>query len=164
MHESVENEWLCSKIVSTFGLPTANSDMAQFEDQKVLVVERFDRRLSSDDSWIIRIPQEDMCQAKGISPLMKYQADGGLVADCMRVLDGSAEAVADKQIFFMTQVVFWLLYTTEGHAKNFSIQHHSKDAYELAPLYDILSALPIIGKRSGQIPQQKAKSKINNGN
>jgi serine/threonine-protein kinase HipA len=158
MHESVENEWLCSKIVSAFGLPTANSDIAQFEDQKVLVVERFDRRLSSDDSWIIRLPQEDMCQAKGIPPLMKYQADGGLgIAECMRVLDGSSEAVADKQIFFMTQVVFWLLYATDGHAKNFSIQHHSKDAYELAPLYDILSVLPVIGNRSDQLPEQKAK-------
>ncbi len=158
MHESVENEWLCSKIVEAFGLPVAYCDIAQFEDQKVLVVERFDRQMSLDNTWIKRLPQEDMCQAKGISPLIKYQADGGpSIADCMRVLDGSAEAANDKTIFFMAQIIFWLLYATDGHAKNFSIRHHSKDEYELTPLYDILSALPIIGRKSDQIAQQKAK-------
>ena len=158
MNESVENEWLCSKIVEAFGLPVANCEMAQFEDQKTLVVERFDRKLASDGSWIIRIPQEDMCQAKGISPLLKYQSDSGPgIADCMSVLDGSSEALADKQIFFVAQIIFWLLYATDGHAKNFSIQHHSKDKYELAPLYDVLSALPIIGKKHDQIAKQKAK-------
>jgi len=158
MSESVENEWLCLKIVEAFGLPVANCEMAQFEDQKTLVVERFDRKLASDGSWIIRIPQEDMCQAKGISPLLKYQCDGGPgIADCMRVLDGSLAALEDKQIFFAAQIIFWMLYATDGHAKNFSIQHRSKDKYELAPLYDVLSALPIIGKKHGQIAEQKAR-------
>ena len=158
MDESVENEWLCSKIVEAFGLPVANCEMAYFEDQKTLVVERFDRKFASDSSWVVRIPQEDMCQAKGISPLLKYQSDNGPgIVDCMRVLDGSSEALADKQIFFAAQIIFWLLYATDGHAKNFSIQHHSKDKYELAPLYDILSALPIIGKKHDQIAEQKAR-------
>ncbi len=158
MNESVENEWLCSKIIEAFGLPVANCEIALFEDQKTLVVDRFDRELSSDSRWIKRIPQEDMCQAKGISPLLKYQSDGGpSIADCMRILDGSVEALVDRQIFFVTQILFWLLYATDGHAKNFSIQHHSKDNYELAPLYDVLSALPVIGKKNNQIAEQKAK-------
>lgn len=114
--------------------------------------------MSLDNTWIIRLPQEDTCQAKGISPLIKYQVDGGPgIADCMRVLDGSTEAATDKTIFFMAQIIFWLLYATDGHAKNFSIRHHSRDEYELTPLYDILSALPVIGKKNHQIAQQKAK-------
>ena len=73
MRTSVENEWLCSKIVAAYGLPIARCEIAQFDDQKVLVVERFDRRLSSDETWIVRLPQEDMCQATGTPALHKYR-------------------------------------------------------------------------------------------
>lgn len=158
MQESVENEWLCSKIVAAFGLPVAHCDIAQFEDQKVLIVERFDRKISSDKSWIIRLPQEDFCQAQGLSSLKKYQNEGGLsVSDCMKLLDHSVHAIRDKQIFFKAQIIFWLLIATDGHAKNFSIRHLSRDTFELTPLYDILSIHPIIGNKSNQIAIQKAK-------
>jgi len=158
MKESVENEWLCSKIVAAFGLPVAHCDLGQFEDKKVLIVERFDRKCSSDKSWIIRLPQEDMCQAKAISPLKKYQKDGGLgITDCMKILDGANEPTIDKQTFFKAQIIFWLLMATDGHSKNFSIRHISRNKYELTPLYDILSVHPIIGRRNDQIAIQKAK-------
>jgi len=158
MNESVENEWLCSKIVAAFGLPVAHCDIGQFEDRKVLIVERFDRKYSSDKSWIIRLPQEDMCQAKAISPLKKYQKDGGLgITECMKILDGSNTPTIDKQTFFKAQIIFWLLMATDGHSKNFSIRHTSRNKYELTPLYDILSVHPIIGRRNDQIAIQKAK-------
>jgi serine/threonine-protein kinase HipA len=54
---SVENEWLCSKIVAAYGLPVAHCDIAHFDDQKVLIVERFDRRLAAQGNWIVRLPQ-----------------------------------------------------------------------------------------------------------
>jgi len=158
MNESVENEWLCSKIVDAFGLPVAHCDLAQFEDKKVLIVERFDRKYSSDKSWIIRLPQEDMCQAKAISPLKKYQKDGGpSIVDCMKILDGANEPSFDKQIFFKAQIIFWLLMATDGHSKNFSLRHISRNKYELTPLYDILSVHPIVGRRNDQMVIQKAK-------
>jgi serine/threonine-protein kinase HipA len=78
MFTSVENEWLCSKIMQGFELPVANCDIAQFEDMKVLVVERFDRRLAEDGSWIVRLPQEDFCQATGTSPDKNTNRMGGL--------------------------------------------------------------------------------------
>lgn len=110
MQESVENEWLCSKIVAAFGIPVAHCDIGIFEDLKVLIVERFDRKLSFDKSWIIRIPQEDFCQAKGLSSLQKYQSDNGLsVADCMNLLDLSIHGKDDKKLFFKTLILFWLL-------------------------------------------------------
>ena len=55
------------------------------------------------------------------------------------------------------EIIFYLLMATDGHSKNFSIFHQSKNRYELTPLYDILSAHPIIGTKSNQIPIQKAK-------
>jgi serine/threonine-protein kinase HipA len=158
MRLSVENEWLCSKIIKAFGLPIAHCDMAMFEESKVLIVERFDRKLSSDGQWIIRLPQEDMCQAKGISPLQKYQNDGGLgVSDCMKLLAGSIKSKEDKEVFFKTQIVFWLLCATDGHAKNFSLFHLPQNRYKLTPLYDVLSAFPVIGNKKNQMSFYDAK-------
>jgi serine/threonine-protein kinase HipA len=158
MRTSVENEWLCSQIVAAYGLPVAACEIARFGDQKALVVERFDRRLSSDGSWIVRLPQEDMCQATGTPPIAKYQADGGPGIDAvMEILAGSVDAAQDGARFFKSQLVFWLLAATDGHAKNFSVAHLPGDRYRATPLYDVLSAHPIIGRGANRIPMQKAK-------
>ncbi|ACC74608.1 HipA domain protein [Paraburkholderia phymatum STM815] len=158
MRTSVENEWLCSRIVGAYGLPIAACDIGYFGDQKALVVERFDRRLSSDGTWIVRLPQEDMCQATGTPPIAKYQADGGPGIDAvMDVLAGSVDAAEDSARFFKTQLIFWLLAATDGHAKNFSIAHLPGNRYRATPLYDVLSAHPIIGRGANRVPMQKAK-------
>lgn len=158
MRSSVENEWLCAQLVAAFGLPVARCDIARFEEQKVLVVERFDRRLSADNSWLIRLPQEDLCQATGTPPHLKYQSDGGPgMARILDILAGSENSEVDRRQFFKTQVVFWLLAATDGHAKNFSLFHLPGGRYRATPLYDILSAHPVIGHGAGQIAPQKAK-------
>ena len=60
-------------------------------------------------------------------------------------------------MFALAQLAFWLLAATDGHAKNFSIQHRRGGHFHLAPLYDVLSAWPIIGRGSNQLPYQRAK-------
>jgi len=158
MRTSLENEWLCSRVMAAFALPVAQCRITQFEDIKTLVVERFDRRLARDNSWIVRLPQEDFCQALGVSPQAKYEADGGPgIEDVMTVLAGSDEALADRQNFFKTQLVFWLLAATDGHAKNFSIFHLPQSRFHATPLYDVLSAHPIIGNGPNQLAPQRAK-------
>lgn len=158
MRTSVENEWLCAKIMAAFGIPIATCGIETFEDQKALVVERFDRALASDHSWIIRLPQEDMCQATGVSPLRKYQSDGGPgIAQIMALLLGSERAEQDRRNFFKTQIVFWVLAATDGHGKNFSIAHLPGGRYRATPIYDVLSAHPVIGRGKSQIPPAKAK-------
>jgi serine/threonine-protein kinase HipA len=158
MRTSVENEWLCSKIVAAFGLAIAQCEMKRFGEQKVLIVERFDRRMSSDKSWILRLPQEDMCQATGTSALRKYESDGGPgIERIMPLLAGSTRAMEDRRDFFMTQIIFWLLAATDGHAKNFSIAHLPGNRYQSTPLYDVLSAHPIIGRGRNQLASQRAR-------
>jgi len=158
MRTSVENEWLCSKIMAAYGIPTAQCEIGRFEDQKALIVERFDRTPSSDGSWIVRHPQEDMCQATSISPLHKYQADGGPgIARIMEILLGSDAAEQDRKKFFKTQIIFWLLAATDGHGKNFSIAHLPGSRYRATPIYDVLSAHPVIGKGKNHISPYKAK-------
>lgn len=63
---SCENEWLCLRMAEQFGLAVAQAKLARFGEQKALIVERFDRRWARDNSWLIRLPQEDFCQALGV--------------------------------------------------------------------------------------------------
>ncbi|MBY4868521.1 type II toxin-antitoxin system HipA family toxin [Burkholderia anthina] len=158
MRTSVENEWLCSKIVAAYGLPIASCDIGRFDDQKALIVERFDRRLSRDGTWILRLPQEDMCQATGTPSGAKYESDGGPgIATIMGILANSADAAQDRRHFFIAQLVFWVLAAIDGHAKNFSIAHLPGNTYRSTPLYDVLSAHPIIGTRRNQLSPHRAR-------
>jgi serine/threonine-protein kinase HipA len=155
---SVENEWLCSKILQAYGLPVAASSMTQFGNTKTLVIERFDRRVSLDKSWIIRLPQEDMCQATGTPPGLKYESDGGPgIKPIMNLLLGSSSAEADRKAFFQAQVAFWLLCAIDGHAKNFSLFIDQGGSYHLTPLYDVLSAYPVMGSGAGMLSSHKVK-------
>lgn len=158
MRTSVENEWLCAKLVAAYGLPVAACDIGRFDDQKALIVERFDRRASRDRTWILRLPQEDMCQATGTPSGAKYESDGGPGIDTiMGILANSADAAPDRMNFFVAQLVFWVLAAIDGHAKNFSIAHLPGNTYRSTPLYDVLSAHPIIGTRRNQLPPRRAR-------
>lgn len=155
---SVENEWLCAQILNAYGIPVTHCWMDQFEEHRVLVVERFDRRLSQDRSWIIRLPQEDMCQATGLPSDQKYEVDGGPgIRTIMDLLLGSSNAQEDRKDFFKTQVLFWMLCALDGHAKNFSISLEPTGGYRLTPRYDVLSAYPGLGMSAGKLAPKKMK-------
>lgn len=156
MHASVENEWLCSEIVRAFGLAVAPCEIGHFGKQKVLIVERFDRRMASSGDYWLRLPQEDFCQALGYPSSKKYEADGGPgILAIARLLAGSDNAIADNGTFMMSQLLYWMLSATDGHAKNFSIFLQPEGKYRLTPLYDVLSAWPIIGRGPNQLDYQK---------
>ncbi|MBI2724813.1 MAG: type II toxin-antitoxin system HipA family toxin [Polaromonas sp.] len=161
MHESVENEWLCAQILGLLGLPVAACDIATFGKRKVLVVERFDRALETPPGrtpWLARLPQEDFCQALGVAGDMKYESDGGPgVRAILRQLDNSSQANADKLVFVKTLLAFWIMAATDGHAKNFSIFLERGGGYRMTPLYDVLSAWPIIGNGPNQVSPRRAK-------
>jgi serine/threonine-protein kinase HipA len=155
---SVENEWLCSQIVKAYGIPVANCWIETFAEYKVLVVERFDRRLASKGNWYLRLPQEDFCQATATSPGLRYESDGGPgVFQIMELLLGSEQAEQDRRDFLHTQLVFWLLAAIDGHAKNFSVFLLPGGAYRLTPRYDILSAYPVLGHGRGKLAPEKIK-------
>ena len=155
---SVENEWLCSQIAAAYGISVANCWLETFADYKVLVVERFDRRLDSGGGWYLRLPQEDFCQASATSPGLKYENDGGPgISKIMELLLGSEQSAQDRRDFMRTQLVFWLLAAIDGHAKNFSVFLLPGGAYRLTPRYDILSAYPVLGHGRGRLAREKLK-------
>lgn len=157
MQDSVENEWLCARIMAGFGLSAAHCEIDTFGARKVLVVERFDRAMQAG-RWIARLPQEDFCQALGRPARLKYESDGGPgMADVLRVLAGSSHAREDSRAFIKAQIVFWLLAATDGHAKNFSLFHERGGTYRLTPFYDVLSAWPVMGNSPHKLPWQKVR-------
>lgn len=148
--DSCENEFICLELARAFGFEVANTEVLHFGEQKVLSVERFDRKYASDKSWLMRLPQEDFCQAMGISSAQKYQCDGGpSVADCVQLLAASSNT-QDRETFFKTQILFWLLAAIDGHGKNFSVFLEPNNNYRMTPLYDIISAYPVMSKKSLQ--------------
>lgn len=156
MADSVENEWLCAELLRGFGLPVAHCRPERFGERKVLVVERFDRA-KQGNRWIARLPQEDFCQALGVPGSRKYEKQGGPgMKDILRILAASEEP-SDSATFVKTQLLFWALAATDGHAKNFSLFHRPGGTYRMTPLYDVLSAWPIIGKGRRQLAYQKAE-------
>jgi serine/threonine-protein kinase HipA len=161
MRHSVENEWLCAQILDAYGLPVAACEPLVFVDMKVLAVERFDRAwwvAPQGDKRLVRLPQEDLCQAKGLPPTAKYEADGGPGIDAIfQLLEGSMTREQDRRVFFQAQVLFWMLCATDGHAKNFSLVIRPGGRYQLTPLYDVLSAYPVLGEGPSKISPHKAK-------
>ena len=142
LSNSVENEYLCLTLTAAFGLPTAKVDITTFGDTRVLIVERFDR-LWTRNRRLIRVPQEDCCQALSVPWTQKYESEGGPgIPAILKLLQGSDIPAEDQRNFLKANIVFWLLGATDGHAKNFSLFLSPGGGYQLTPLYDVISAEP----------------------
>jgi serine/threonine-protein kinase HipA len=152
---SVENEHLCLELVASLGLPFAKSRIVDFAERRVLVIERFDR-IWTRDGRLLRLPQEDCCQALSVPPARKYEADGGPgIRKISDFLKGSDTPEVDQAAFFKAQIVFWLIAATDGHAKNFSVRLSPGGRFVLTPLYDIISTQPSLDAK--QITQKQMK-------
>jgi serine/threonine-protein kinase HipA len=137
------NEHLCLDAARRAGLLAVRTRVARFGDESAVVVDRYDRQIK--DSEIIRVHQEDICQALGIPPSGKYQNDGGPgPADISKLMRRvMAPRVADDAVnrFADALIWNWLIAGTDAHAKNYSLLL-ADDQVRLAPLYDVASALP----------------------
>jgi len=152
---SVANEHFCMRLLAALGLDVADTVVERFEDITTLVVKRFDRRLAGDGRTLLRLPQEDFCQALGFSREAKYETDGGPgIEQCLTLLSGSRRAAEDRRAFFTTQIVLWLLAAVDGHAKNFSLFIEHDGRFTLTPRYDVLSVWPHVG--TPELPRQRA--------
>lgn len=137
-----ENEHFCMRLAREMGLPAAESTVRYFAGQPVIVVERYDRLRLGDR--VLRLHQEDMCQALGCPPHRKYQAKGGpSPADIARIIrEHSADHREDEGRFVDSLAYNWLIGGTDAHAKNYGMLILPGSEARLAPLYDLTSALP----------------------
>lgn len=159
---SVENEFLCLRVASAFGLEVAPARIADFDEVRVLLVERFDRRWTNDGR-LLRVPHEDLAQALAVGSGRKYEMDGGPgMTRLLGLLEGSASPDADRQNFLRAQIVFWLLAAIDGHAKNYSLRLLPRGRFRLAPLYDVVSVQPAL--TGGELPEDEAAMSLAIGN
>jgi serine/threonine-protein kinase HipA len=150
----VENEHFCLRLARALGLPVARSEIQRFGEETAIVVERYDRvritpelaspiAASAAGQPVLRLHQEDFCQALGVRPRLKYQNDGGpspqQVVTVLRA--HSTNPAEDVATFTDALLLNWLIGGSDGHAKNYSVLHAQRGV-RLAPLYDIASALP----------------------
>jgi serine/threonine-protein kinase HipA len=148
-----ENEHFCLRLAQELDLPAASSRVLFFKEIPVIVVERYDRL--REGKKVIRIHQEDACQALSRMPQQKYQNEGGpSTLEIFKLLqEWSSNRQVDEEVFIKSLVLNWILYGTDGHAKNYSLLIASGSQVRLAPLYDIGSALPY----PDAVPPRKAK-------
>ncbi len=94
-----ENEHICLALARDLGIPAAFSRVMCFKDEVAIVVERYDRVKFGND--IVRVHQEDICQALSIPPIAKYQNEGGPgAADIVELLrTNSSDRTADVATF-----------------------------------------------------------------
>lgn len=141
------NEYLCLKLARACGIPASRVEYLVFDGEPAIVVERYDR-VRDADGEVIRLHQEDFCQALGVLPQNKYPEDGGPSAgSIIGVLRKTGAPAATNVATFVKMLFFnYLTAAPDAHAKNYSMLH-GRDASYLAPLYDVASMLPYAGRR-----------------
>jgi serine/threonine-protein kinase HipA len=139
--EIVANEAFCLRLASSAGLDAARAEPLEIGGRPCLYVERFDRTLAGDGR-IVRIHQEDMCQALGIVPVDKYESSGGpSIAAIVRLLrsTGSPRAAADVLKAIEAVLLNFLIGNSDAHGKNLALLYDPTVGVRLAPLYDLVS-------------------------
>ena len=154
LQDLVENAWLCSRLVAAFGLETPHSEIAQFGARKVLVVERFDR--AKQPGWIARLPQEDFCQAIGLPRPSNTNRTAARTAATFCAC--SIPALAPPP----TNAPSSRPRSCSGSSprptatRRTSLFHERGGTYRLTPVYEVLSAWPIIGPGRNPLAWPKA--------
>jgi serine/threonine-protein kinase HipA len=135
---TVENEAFCMALAREVGLEVPFSFIQEHEGVRVFVVKRYDRVTTSRGTE--RLHQEDFCQALGVGPEFKYEAEGGpSLAACFGLLRRSSVRSGRDVLSLLNWVVFnYLIGNSDAHGKNISLLMLPEGPM-LAPFYDQLS-------------------------
>jgi serine/threonine-protein kinase HipA len=145
--DPVANEAFCMALAANASLDVARAEPRSAEDREYLLVHRYDRDRDRSPKPGGRLHQEDLCQALGVVPAVKYESEGGPnVADCARLIHRHSDAPARDIIAFLDALLFnFLIGNNDAHAKNYSLLLDGPGAIRVAPLYDLLSTATIEG-------------------
>lgn len=141
------NEHLCLQAAAKLGMETSRSEVSIFGDEPSIVLQRYDRMVGAGGE-VVRIHQEDMCQALGVPPEKKYQREdggpgAGAIVNLLRSHQSPAQAQSSTETIFRSLAFNWVIYGPDAHAKNFSVMLAGAQV-RLAPLYDISSIAPYL--------------------
>jgi serine/threonine-protein kinase HipA len=134
----VANEAFGLRVAACAELDVARAEIVRIGEFETLLVERYDRSIS-DSGAIVRLHQEDMCQALGVLPSAKYESEGGPSLIQVFGLLREVGTARDLQALAMATLVNFLLGNSDAHGKNLSLLYDRPGGVRLAPLYDVLS-------------------------
>ena len=132
------NEAFCMELAQRSGFLIPNSKIMKVGDHELFVVDRYDRQEINKE--IVRIHQEDFCQAMGYPAERKYQETGGPgFIECRELIDEylSNQGATNRLLFIRMMAFNYIIGNHDAHGKNFSILHNK--GFELAPFYDLVS-------------------------
>ena len=136
-------EYLSMQTAHLVGLPVANTRYRLFGSEPGIIIERYDR-IRNDDGRVLRIHQEDFCQALSISPDIKYAEQGGpstpQMIDMLKLTGANAKENTYRFILYL--FFNYLIGATDAHGKNHSLVHIAPNDIRIAPLYDVASVAP----------------------
>ena len=137
---TVANEAFCLRLGKVLGVPVVEAEPRRAGHTECLLVERYDRETAGGETR--RLHQEDFCQALGVEPERKYQAEGGPgLTECFDLVKRATTAPARPTLAMLDAVAFnFVVGNNDAHGKNFSLLY-GPDAVTLAPFYDILSTV-----------------------
>jgi serine/threonine-protein kinase HipA len=132
-------EYFIMQLASAVGLPVAEAQLHQNDNDYYLLIKRYDRILKSHKE-VERLHQEDFCQALGIGYDKKYQQEGGpSFQDCYHLIqEVSVNPIKDVENLLRWQIFNVLAGNSDGHAKNLSLIYKTNHQPELAPFYDLV--------------------------
>lgn len=133
------NEFVCTKLASVCGLNVPECCLSEFAGFPAFVAKRYDRNMQVGElRSIVRLHQEDVCQALGIRPDNKYEADGGpSITSIVHLLQRCcSQPILDIQQFIKSVIFNFMIGNCDAHGKNYSLLEND-GRVQLAPLYDL---------------------------
>ena len=130
-------------LARRIGLPVVEIELCTIEGQTYAQIKRYDRvweDTADKQGKVLRLHQEDFCQALGYGHEKKYQDAGGpSFAECFRLLQEiSTDPIIDTQYLLRWQIFNVLAGNSDGHAKNLSLLYSQDNGVRLAPFYDLI--------------------------
>ena len=139
LENTIVNEAFCMTLAARVGLNTPPVEVIELDGRLFFLIERFDRT-KGPYGTIIRLHQEDFCQALGVPPAEKYEKEGGPgFAACFSLLrEWSSEPLPDVAALLQWALFNFLIGNADAHGKNISFLY-ADGQVRLAPFYDLIS-------------------------
>lgn len=134
-----ENEYIMGSFGKKMGLEMATPQLFDLGGINAYLIERYDRVVH--DQKLIRLHQEDFCQAMAYSHRLKYEKDQGpTFKQCYDCTEEVSSALPED----LERLVKWLIFNVlvgncDAHAKNLSLLMIHPGQWKLSPHYDVVS-------------------------
>ena len=136
----VANEAFVTALARSAGLDAVDNEPFTETDPPCLLVRRFDRHPSAAAWPVVRLHQEDLCQALALPAGRKYEQEGGptLAQAASIIRKMSVEPLQDIQALLKWATFNVCAGNADAHGKNLALLYQ-KGGARLAPIYDLVS-------------------------